>query len=235
MVPSFQFLGIAASIICIRATSAIPPITSGNHRPTSHPLDSFLDHLDVGQVKWIGRAVPDGPIVNVTGRTFAAIEMGLKALHPGFTWETAPPTPPELIMAVNYTHSHMIHPPRFQKITEPKIECLDHSWATCASVKAIEEGARYLETKVKGMCGNAPHRCGRISCSYNSAITWCNDGDEEYIKPCRDFAQPVRQIVEACKQLRWKSNKVREWYVTGTYYHPDGFHIDVGKPRSGGC
>lgn len=114
-------------------SQAAPPPTSERHNlatshtgidvgvPIDHPVDSFLDHLDFGLMKWMGRVVPDGPIVNVTGRTFAAIELALKALHPGFTWETAPPTPPELILTISYSNSHIIHPPKFRNITEPKV------------------------------------------------------------------------------------------------------------------
>jgi len=45
-----------------------------------------------------------------------------------------------------------------------------------AIVRRIKEGIRYLR-RVNGQPHHdaGPDRCGRVSCSYNSAIWWCNN------------------------------------------------------------
>ncbi|KAK1760059.1 hypothetical protein QBC47DRAFT_408176 [Echria macrotheca] len=44
----------------------------------------------------------------------------------------------------------------------------------------INQGIDYLRTvKGKPHIGPGPNQCSRVSCSYDSAIYWCNDSDRE--------------------------------------------------------
>lgn len=43
-----------------------------------------------------------------------------------------------------------------------------------AATNRIQEGISYLR-KVKGETQLSPYDCGRVSCSWHSAIVWCND------------------------------------------------------------
>lgn len=48
-------------------------------------------------------------------------------------------------------------------------------WVQC-NLAAIRDGYRYLwGLKGKPTNGPGPGNCGRVSCSYDSAIWWCND------------------------------------------------------------
>ncbi|KAH8166499.1 hypothetical protein CIB48_g1785 [Xylaria polymorpha] len=52
-----------------------------------------------------------------------------------------------------------------------------------ADVTAVDEGISYLNHLPDSTrCSNSPSSCGRISCSYSSAIYWCNDNKECYQK-----------------------------------------------------
>jgi len=54
-------------------------------------------------------------------------------------------------------------------------------WAT-ASLQRIKEGIDYLRgVPGKPVLGPGPGTCKRVSCSYNSAIYWCNDVSTECI------------------------------------------------------
>jgi hypothetical protein len=50
-----------------------------------------------------------------------------------------------------------------------------------ADLGRIEEGWNHLNgVKGKPVNGPGPGTCGRVSCSYNSAIYWCNDVSTPY-------------------------------------------------------
>ncbi|KAI3395804.1 hypothetical protein diail_817, partial [Diaporthe ilicicola] len=51
-------------------------------------------------------------------------------------------------------------------------------YPSTANGTRVEDGIEYLR-KVKGSPTNGPGpgACGRVSCSYNAAIWWCNDND----------------------------------------------------------
>ena len=54
--------------------------------------------------------------------------------------------------------------------------CFPKKWTACR-VDTIDDGIYYLEKKAQGIPGEGPGpaSCGRVSCSYNAAIWWCND------------------------------------------------------------
>jgi hypothetical protein len=43
-----------------------------------------------------------------------------------------------------------------------------------AEVDHIVSGIKHLTTNIKGQPSNSPMSCGRVSCSNNAAIWWCN-------------------------------------------------------------
>ncbi|KAK3398734.1 hypothetical protein B0T20DRAFT_353409 [Sordaria brevicollis] len=71
--------------------------------------------------------------------------------------------------------------------------------------KRIEEGIRYLYG-VPGKPKNGPYsgsgqyaNCGRVSCSYNSAIWWCNMNSYTLeLHSYRQIADAAKQVVEIC-------------------------------------
>ncbi|KAI0018972.1 hypothetical protein F4780DRAFT_793781 [Xylariomycetidae sp. FL0641] len=68
---------------------------------------------------------------------------------------------------------------------------------------AILHGISYIG-KLKGNCGASPgpNVCGRISCSYDSGIWWCNDKPESVQYPCDKFASWAQVIASSCED-KW--------------------------------
>lgn len=63
---------------------------------------------------------------------------------------------------------------RWADPSEFSVKC-NGRWVQC-SLTQILDGYRYLwKLKGKPTNGPGPGNCGRVSCSYDSAIWWCND------------------------------------------------------------
>ncbi|KAI1431353.1 hypothetical protein GGR50DRAFT_679804 [Xylaria sp. CBS 124048] len=80
----------------------------------------------------------------------------------------------------------------------------------------IRLGIRYLKRLPDTvLCTNkrGPHSCGRISCSWDSGIWWCNEkkvASDTY--KCNMFAQYAKEIVELCGTLGFSSTvSGRNW------------------------
>ncbi|KAI1269082.1 hypothetical protein F5Y18DRAFT_176142 [Xylariaceae sp. FL1019] len=101
-----------------------------------------------------------------------------------------------------------------------------------AATKAtILEGVRYLE-KLKSRCSNLPKTCGRISCSYNSAIWWCNDNNGVSEYACSDFAPLALHVADECCWLRrGSSRRYKYWMTSGSAFDDRNFHVDVRHAR----
>ncbi|KAM3435425.1 hypothetical protein MY4824_004891 [Beauveria thailandica] len=69
-----------------------------------------------------------------------------------------------------------------------------------ASKDRIQEGINYLRTlNAAPRNGPGPANCGRVSCSYNSAIWWCNDNTTPKTLDGWDWlANSAQTIVNTC-------------------------------------
>ncbi|KAL2801847.1 hypothetical protein BJX63DRAFT_146361 [Aspergillus granulosus] len=82
----------------------------------------------------------------------------------------------------------------------------------------IHDGIRYLR-KVKGQPVNDPGQCGRVSCSGNSAIWWCNlDPDHRKVLPSfNNIADGAQVIADNCRRgpnrVRGKLGHRDRWQV----------------------
>lgn len=65
---------------------------------------------------------------------------------------------------------------------------------TSANTKRIKDGIKYLNS-IAGQPKNGPgpNNCGRVSCSYNSSIWWCNDVC--FLFPCNDLVAKVHVLL----------------------------------------
>ncbi|KAL2848590.1 hypothetical protein BJY01DRAFT_246313 [Aspergillus pseudoustus] len=64
--------------------------------------------------------------------------------------------------------------------------------------KHVMSGIKYLR-KVKGRPHLPANSCGRVSCSWDSAIYWCNDKDHDaYIPSFNNIADGAQVIVNEC-------------------------------------
>ncbi|RMZ00278.1 hypothetical protein D0860_08042 [Hortaea werneckii] len=61
----------------------------------------------------------------------------------------------------------------------------------------LDRGASYLQG-LSGNCRQPPRSCGRVSCSYNAGVTFCNDGNNDVVVPCAELGRRVDGIVGLC-------------------------------------
>lgn len=135
--------------------------------------------------------------------------------------------------------------------TRPYI-CRDYP---LARVDAAWDGIRYLRTlkgKPKGSAG--PSSCGQISCSWSTAIWWCNDVSDEHANSKHRPNQRIfRAANDNCKQdsekkelesykviadgaqymwdacTPWETNR---YWSSGQIFSNDGWNIIIKKSES---
>ncbi|RYP11490.1 hypothetical protein DL764_000013 [Monosporascus ibericus] len=93
-----------------------------------------------------------------------------------------------------------------------------------ADKDAIVEAITYLRD-LSGACYAfpGPGFCGRISCSYNSAVWWCNDKPRVVKYPCSFFADFVQTITNECSD-QWEKQ------IQGQVFSEDGsYNVIVGR------
>jgi hypothetical protein len=62
---------------------------------------------------------------------------------------------------------------------------------------ALVAGIEYLRG-ISGNCRAPPRSCSRVSCSWGSAIYYCNDNAGEFWVPCRSLGDIAASIVTEC-------------------------------------
>ncbi|WQF78840.1 hypothetical protein CDEST_03854 [Colletotrichum destructivum] len=109
--------------------------------------------------------------------------------------------------------------------TRPYI-CRDYP---LARVDAAWDGIRYLRTlkgKPKGSAG--PSSCGQISCSWSTAIWWCNDNTEKKeLESYGVIADGAQYMWDACTP--WETNR---YWSSGQIFSNDGWNIIIKKSDS---
>ncbi|KAI1261267.1 hypothetical protein F5Y18DRAFT_431350 [Xylariaceae sp. FL1019] len=96
-----------------------------------------------------------------------------------------------------------------------------------ASDQRIRSGINYLK-KLKTTCRNGPGplNCGRISCSWNSAIYWCNDkATDSQVYDCSMFAEYAQHVRDKCGYKQGKNHHL----VWGQARDTDDFRVVVGS------
>ncbi|KAI6820062.1 hypothetical protein KC340_g13461 [Hortaea werneckii] len=66
-----------------------------------------------------------------------------------------------------------------------------------ARTRILSNGADYLKG-LNGNCRQPPRSCGRVSCSYDAGISFCNDGNNDIYVPCAELGRRVDGIVGLC-------------------------------------
>ncbi|KAK3350450.1 hypothetical protein B0H65DRAFT_88562 [Neurospora tetraspora] len=118
----------------------------------------------IEELIWEVETTPGGPTVNITG-TVENVYEELEKINPTFVSDFRlddPDNSPSLAAPV-----------KSRGYTIQSFNCNVYDYA---SLKAIQAGLVYLNgVPGKPSNGPGPGNCGRVSCSYNSAIYWCND------------------------------------------------------------
>ncbi|KAK3391275.1 hypothetical protein B0H63DRAFT_520469 [Podospora didyma] len=208
--------------------TASPPLLLAAAANAQVLPDNVTNHTEIfmpnsppywwGKVAWSGQILPDGPNVTVMGASLYDIEQKIARTYPGFTWETAPGGGYQEPAAAENTYNttDSLNAIANYDIDLMGINCREGQRSRS---KYIHNGVNYLR-KVPGWCENGPgpDNCGQISCSYKTAIVWCNDNTVSYGRPCRDFGNFTNEIVKQC------GNGTQ---FGGQLYHSDNFRVRI--------
>ncbi|KAK4225436.1 hypothetical protein QBC38DRAFT_483007 [Podospora fimiseda] len=99
-------------------------------------------------------------------------------------------------------------------------------WAPALD-EAIQQGIAHLRA-VSGRPSNgpAPNNCGRVSCSQNSAIWWCNDlSTTQTLNSFSDIGRGASTIRDSCRRRR--SDGV--WEASGQCFFTQKWNVIVRK------
>jgi hypothetical protein len=134
-----------------------------------------LDGYELFTPSWEVQVIPGGELITLNG---TIEEVHAELLHLNSNWDEDFPEEPE---AEDTNESTDLVERDFDSpldkrtdFTNSKYNCFG-PYGLAKSI-AINQGITYLR-KVKGnpRASAGPSRCGRVSCSYNSGIYWCND------------------------------------------------------------
>ncbi|KAG5994753.1 hypothetical protein E4U52_000790 [Claviceps spartinae] len=126
----------------------------------------------------------------VVNGTIQQVDAYMEAHYPGWSAKL-----------VNFTSSHSAPAKRSPEWrTKKAIEC--NQLLRVARTSAILEGINYLRsisTDRHPRNGPGPRSCGRVSCSWDGVIVWCNDGDEpKTVDSFTDIAAGAASVVKNC-------------------------------------
>ncbi|KAI0179612.1 hypothetical protein GGR52DRAFT_206298 [Hypoxylon sp. FL1284] len=176
----------------------------------SSQLPAFYDEIPsgytLGNLTWVGNIIAGGPEVSFTGPSLQDIEAQIRQANPSFAWPDH-----------NTTDLSVLPQKQIDHLT---CDLADFYWA----VKfRIADGIEYLKGK-SGQChiGPGPRFCSRISCSFSSAIFWCNDNDSDLWIDCGLWAQYAQNVVDAC------TIDDASQHVKGQQFDTDNWNIIVG-------
>ncbi|AEO66541.1 uncharacterized protein THITE_2128592 [Thermothielavioides terrestris NRRL 8126] len=79
-----------------------------------------------------------------------------------------------------------------------KPEC-GSSYGRSAVVRSIQKHVKAL-AKRPGNCYVEARTCVKLACSFEGAITWCNDGVRAISRPCGDIAKDAKRVMTRCKR-----------------------------------
>ncbi|KAK4195720.1 hypothetical protein QBC40DRAFT_315603 [Triangularia verruculosa] len=191
-----------------------------------HAIPASFDGMTISDITWTGQVVENGPMVNFSGPSLYAIEQSIAAVYPGFTWASAPRSiDQDAATADLHSSDDSTDIP-----TPSLLKCWEGGAGDADSVH-INEGVNYLQS-VPGWCNNGPgpNNCGQISCSYNSAIMWCNHNPYPYKTLCQDFAKYARAVMTGCHYTTRESAHYNVW-TRGTQNDELGFSVIAAKPN----
>ncbi|OAA41775.1 hypothetical protein NOR_05283 [Metarhizium rileyi] len=97
-------------------------------------------------------------------------------------------------------------------------------WHAC-KVDRIQEGIDYLRSLPGSpRNGPGPGACGRVSCSWQAAIWWCNDA------PVEQSLHSWKDIADSAQLIAWKCATGQGWsdkYTSGQAFSTDDWNVIV--------
>ncbi|KAM0388309.1 hypothetical protein ACHAO7_010545 [Fusarium culmorum] len=104
-------------------------------------------------------------------------------------------------------------------------------WPKCRTT-FVNQGISYLRrTKGKPTNGPGPGNCGRVSCSFNSAIWWCNDNAKsKTLNGFGSIADGAEYINDKCTRWGWQNGGYGS-FVSGQVFHSTKWNAIVRKDK----
>ncbi|KND89165.1 hypothetical protein TOPH_06106 [Tolypocladium ophioglossoides CBS 100239] len=179
-------------------------------------LQAPIEGYGVVDIEWEAEISPGGPVQKFNG-TIEKVHKELVNLNPN--WDT------------DYTLEASAHHDKRDGLVE-RADFKDSGyfcggrWEETDSIW-IGYGINYLR-RLSGTPSNGPGpgNCGRVSCSFKSAIWWCNDSNKaKTLGSFGDIADGASWILHKCKRVRWASY----YAVSGQAFHPTGWNVIVRR------
>lgn len=176
--------------------------------------DKTLEGKTLYPLEWRGVLEAGKPEVYLRGANFEDIEKQAKRLNPKYT-----------IYAPRNATAEAEHRARREKIMTAEREsrlvnrqtqAIHCGWppnyAAAPDYYEVWQGVYYLQS-ITGDCraNPGPGSCGRVSCSWDNAIYYCNDNNVEHWEPCRWIGDVAGSIADSC----WYFNGYNGFYVHG--------------------
>ncbi|EFE37692.1 hypothetical protein TRV_07655 [Trichophyton verrucosum HKI 0517] len=187
-------------------TSILFSIAASLLGASAQAVEAPIKGYGVEPFSWEVKATANGPPLTLNG-TVEEVHSQLLKINPNYDIEMA-------TSGRKREHARDIHGlfKRDNVICGRQREC---------SRKRIEEGIAYLY-RVPGRPTNGPGpgNCGRVSCSYDSAIWWCNDNTFTKVLPgFYNVAEGAQLILNTCNP--------GGSYVSGQDFHDDKWNVIV--------
>ncbi|KXX78412.1 hypothetical protein MMYC01_205883 [Madurella mycetomatis] len=150
-------------------------------------LEAPIPGYGVEEIQWEVQAFPDGPMMNITG-TLEHVYSELTKINPNYD---------EFVSSLEAERA--VDARSVEKRFGPVCGSAGYGWEY-AIKNDIQEGISYLRG-VSGQpsMGPGPGNCGRVSCSYDSAIWWCNDNTDTFSLPgFYTIADCAQVLSDAC-------------------------------------
>ncbi|KAK4232624.1 hypothetical protein QBC38DRAFT_450254 [Podospora fimiseda] len=173
------------------------------------------------ELSWEVATTPGGPTMILNG-TVQQVRAQLLQLNPNYDNDFAELT------AASKAAAAMRRSKGVSKDVDPSHRLCDiwGRWDS-ATKKRILEGIDYLH-HINGQPhqGPGPGNCGRVSCSFDSAIIWCNDNPTtKYLDNFNLIADDALNIITECPEIDTEVLGVRT--INGQLFHDDGWNTIV--------
>lgn len=174
--------------------------------PIADAYNGIPNGYTLGNVTWTGNITANEPEVSFTGPSFQDIEAQIREANPNFAW------PDHNTTDLSFPDKVVDH----VSCDIPQFWYAEKYWA--------DKGIDYLKGKT-GQChiDAGPKVCSRISCSYDSAIFWCNDNDTPLSIDCSLWSQYAQDIIDTCladdssEQVRGQQFSSNNWNIIVGY------------------
>ncbi|PNY27512.1 Uncharacterized protein TCAP_02562 [Tolypocladium capitatum] len=154
--------------------------------PTIHPGIKISGASEV-PIEWDVQAFPDGPTLTLVG-TVQEVHAQLLKINPNYTSD------------FHLDNLESRNPDDAAEFSASSVACDKFLWGFSSydTVSKNIDHLRPLQGRPRNKAG--PSACGRVSCSYNSAIWWCNFSNEpKTLDSWTSIVRGAEEIQRVCK------------------------------------